>query len=151
MREGYSTSSTSGNNVRQNPSRTVSSTYAPLSEPRRRRYARQSITLTAFSAPYLQSCQDIIQDIHRGFASLLPESSLEPWHADRHDDHIAIEMGNRYYLHRGGVPASDIIPFKPCVDPDGVLKRSMGPDFAHTHENEVEYFECDVTSDGITQ
>lgn len=60
-------------------------------------------------------------------------------------------MGNRYYLHRSTVIASDIIPFKSCVDPEGILQGSMGSDYAHTNENEVEYFECNVTSDGVTQ
>lgn len=60
-------------------------------------------------------------------------------------------MGNRYYLHRSTILASDIIPFKSSVDPEGILRRSMGSDFGHTNENEVEYFECIVMSDGVTQ
>jgi hypothetical protein len=50
--------------------------------------------------------------------------------------------------HRGkksrsdDVSSSELVRFKAGVDPDGMLEAVLeGTDFAHTRENEVEYFE----------
>jgi hypothetical protein len=111
------------------------------SDPLKRRFLRQAVTLTAFGAPNIQACINSIVDIRHIFTRSLPPDSLDDWIPALFDGHAAIDMGNRYFVGRHDKADNETVFFKACVDPDGILEEAMGSEFAHTLENEVEYFE----------
>ncbi|KAF9456000.1 hypothetical protein BDZ94DRAFT_1285932 [Collybia nuda] len=110
-------------------------------EPRRRRYIKQSISITGFGATFFQACVDSTR-------AIFPEDKLEPWQPNEYHKHPAFEFGNRYFTHRNNATREEIIPFKDSIDPHHLLKNSMGNDYIHTQENNVEYFECYNGVDG---
>lgn len=115
--------------------------FCCASELHKRRYLRQSVTLTAFGASSLQDSINSILDISHTFSRSLPSNSMENWVPTASDGYPAIEAGNRYFVDRHDKTDDETVPFKQCVDPDGILEGAMGSDFCHTMENEVEYFE----------
>jgi hypothetical protein len=70
---------------------------------------------------------------------------MEDWVPTQYEDHVAIDMGNRYFTDRHDKADHDVVPFNQNVDPDGILQDAMATDFVHLDENEVVYFE--LTSD----
>ena len=83
-----------------------------------------------------------IQEIFSIFEETLPNNTLEAWNPSLFDGYDAIEMSNRFFTDRRNQSGHEIVPFKPSVDPDGILDKAMGTDFVHLRENEVEYFKC---------
>ncbi|HEY1645984.1 MAG TPA: hypothetical protein VGF75_06510, partial [Candidatus Saccharimonadales bacterium] len=65
------------------------------------------------------------------------------------DGHVAIDVGNRYFVNRRDKVDDETVPFEQCVDPDGILEEAMGSEFSHTPENEVKYFELTCANDII--
>ncbi|KAF9465393.1 hypothetical protein BDZ94DRAFT_1307255 [Collybia nuda] len=114
-------------------------------------FYKQLVTLTAFNSPYFQSCIDNIHDIHQKFSQRMPENSLEPLVMEMFEEYRAITISNRYCTSRNKSPTHSSIPFKSCVDPDQILQFSMGAEFIHTAENEVEYFKFYPDENGSNQ
>lgn len=112
------------------------------------KFIKQSITITGLGASYFQSLLDAIHKIHYDFSCKLPENTLESWQPALYKDHLAISMSNPHYTPRDLMAIDSMIPFKACVDPEGILQRAMGAEFGHTPENEVEYFELHIGEDG---
>jgi hypothetical protein len=84
----------------------------------------------------------VIQAIHHTFSQVVPDDSMEEWAPSMFEDHQAVDTGNCYFTNRKHVSSSELVRFKAGVDPDGMLEAVLeGTDFAHTRENEVEYFE----------
>jgi len=109
---------------------------------RDRKFKRQSIMLTGFGVDKMETCIKGVQAIFRRFERMLPANTLEEWTPTLFNGYNAIDMGNRFFTGRHEQSNHEIVPFKPSVDPDGILEQAMGSDFVHLRENEVEYFEC---------
>jgi hypothetical protein len=90
-----------------------------------------------------------IQAIHHLFFRMLPDNRMEDWSPATFENYEAIDIGNRYFTDRRDILTSEAISFKTSVDPDGILEAvTSGDEFAHTHENEVEYFEMMMDQNG---
>ena len=90
-----------------------------------------------------------IHAIHHTFSRAVPDNSMEEWVPTMFEDYQAIDTGNRYFTNRKDVSSSEVVRFKACVDPDGILEAaSEGTDVVHTWENEVEYFELSTDTGG---
>ena len=124
-------------------------TFSCISDPQRRRFLRQAVTLTGFGAPNIRACINGIVDIRHTFSRSLPPGSLDDWVPELFDGHSAIDVGNRYFVNRHDKADDENVSFDQCVDPDGILEEAMGSEFCHTLENEVKYFELTRANDTI--
>jgi hypothetical protein len=98
--------------------------------------------LTGLGSEQTQSCAEGIQNIFNIFKQALPNNSIQEWAPTLFSGHTAIDMGNRFFTDRRNQSNAEMVPFKTSVDPEGILERSMGTDYVHLRENEVEYFQC---------
>jgi hypothetical protein len=102
---------------------------------------RQSITLTGCGSDIFDDCVEGIQAIHGILKRSHEQSTVDDWGPGRYQEHIAIDMGNRFFTDRHDRGQNETIDFPTSVDPNGVLTQSMGGDFVHLEENEVKYYE----------
>jgi hypothetical protein len=87
--------------------------------------------------------------IHHTFCRTLPENSMESWASSTFDNYSAIDIGNRYFSDRRDILSSEAIAFKSSVDPDGILEAAnVNTSYAHTMENDVQYFELTTDEEG---
>jgi hypothetical protein len=119
------------------------------SDPHRRHFLRQAVTLTGFGASNIQACINGIVNIHHTFSRFLPPGSLDDWMPVLFDGHVAINVGNRYFVNRHDKVDDETVFFEQCVNPDGILEEAIGSEFSHTSENEVKYFELTNTNNII--
>ena len=90
-----------------------------------------------------------IHMIHHSFFQMLPDNAMEDWLPATFENYEVIDMSNRYFTDRRDISTSEAITFKTSVDPDGILEAvTSGTEFAHTRENEVEYFEMTTDQNG---
>lgn len=76
------------------------------------------------------------------FHTLAAGSNVNPqdtWQPSVFEGHLALDCANRYFASTTFVDHSQRIPFKPLVDPEGVLHDLEDNKFIHTDDNEVEY------------
>lgn len=50
-------------------------------------------------------------------------------------------MSNRYFTPRNEATVSEIMALGTKIDPQGFLARAAGPNYVHTEENKVHYYE----------
>jgi hypothetical protein len=90
--------------------------------------------------------------IHHTFYRTLPENSMENWTPSTFDNYPAIDIGNRYFSDRRDILSSEAIAFKTSIDPDGILEAAtVDTLYAHTMENDVQYFELTADEEGNTK
>ncbi|KAF9456094.1 hypothetical protein BDZ94DRAFT_1178456, partial [Collybia nuda] len=94
-----------------------------------------------------QACFDAIYDIHQSLSQHFPENTLERLPEISHEGCPEIAASNQYFTPKNIASPDDLIPFKKCVDPQNILQyATMGSAFVHTAENEVEYFELNIST-----
>ena len=98
------------------------------------KFKRQSIMLTGFGVDKMETCIKGVQAIFRRFERMLPANTLEEWTPTLFNGYNAIDMGNRFFTGWHDQSNHEIVPFKPSVDPDGILEQAMGSDFVHLWE-----------------
>lgn len=102
--------------------------------------SRQFISITGLGSPYFHKCMDGIQEIYNFFARRFPDKHLEMWQPDFVEGMMAIEVGNRYFTYVSDPKPTNAVPFSKLVDPEGLLTGLSGPNFVHTEDNVVEYY-----------
>ena len=87
-----------------------------------------------------------IEDI---FKQQVIDRNMEVWVPSAFQGHPSIDVGNRYFTPRQHALQNLQISFRPAIDPDNILSESMGEEFVHTEDNEVEYYEARKEERGI--
>ena len=85
------------------------------------------------------------------FGRTLGGGSLEQWIPDEFEGNKAINISNRYFTARLQATQDQIIPFSHLVDPNSILTTAMTRDgkYAHTIDNEVDYYELMIDNEGV--
>jgi hypothetical protein len=103
---------------------------------------RQSVMLTGLSSPKFEEAITSIYQIQDMFRRTAIEGTMEEWTPSVFQEHLSIDIGNRYFTPRQYALQDRQIPFRACVDPDNILSDAMGDKFVHIEENDVEYYEA---------
>lgn len=73
-------------------------------------------------------------------AAHVPAQTLIPWAPSFYQEHLSIDLANRYFSRRKDV-LEPAIPFGDGVDPHGILNSLMQDDLVHTSDNEVLFYQ----------
>ena len=103
---------------------------------------RQSVMLTGLSSPKFDENVASIYEIQDMFRRTAINGTMENWAPSLFQEHISIDVGNRYFTARKYALQDQPIAFSPSVDPHNVLSEAMGDQFVHVEENHVEYYEA---------
>ena len=68
--------------------------------------------------------------------------TMENWVPSFFQEHVCIDVGNRYFTPRKHALQNQEISFSANVDPHNILSEAMGDQFVHVEENRVEYYEA---------
>ena len=98
--------------------------------------------LTGLSSPMFDEAITSIYEIQNMFRRMAVKGTMEEWTPSLFNDHISIDVGNRYFTPRKYALQDEQIPFNSSVDPHNILSEAMGNHFVHVEENEVEYYEA---------
>jgi hypothetical protein len=98
--------------------------------------------LTGLSSPKFDDAILSMHAIEDTFRRQAADGSMEAWVPSTFQGHPSIEVGNRYFTPRQYALQDRQISFSSAIDPDNILAESMGEEFVHTEDNEVEYYEA---------
>ncbi len=102
--------------------------------------AKQSLVLTGLGSEEFDNCVRAVIQFHSRFASHLPSDTLQPWSPIKDDEHLCLELSNRYYTPDNLVSQYEEASVSDTIDPMGLL-RAKGNGLRHTEDNDVLYFE----------
>jgi len=109
---------------------------------RQARYLRQSLTLTALGRTSFEKILASIARVHTLFDRSIGENRLQACSIfTTFEDVPAVDMSNRYFTPRTEATISEIMVLGNEIDPQGFLARAAGPNYVHTEENMVYYYE----------
>jgi hypothetical protein len=103
---------------------------------------RQSVMLTGLSSPKFDEAIASVYAIQGMFRQTPINSSMEEWMPSIFQEHLSIDVGNRYFTPRQYALQDQEIAFSASVDPDNILSQAMGDQLVHVEENHVEYYEA---------
>lgn len=104
---------------------------------------RQSVTLTGLSSPMFDDTMATVYQIQDMFKrTVVGNGTMDNWAPSLFQEHISINVGNRYFTPRKYALQSQQIAFSASVDPHNILSDAMGDEFVHVEENHVEYYEA---------
>lgn len=116
--------------------------FTSSSEPHRRQYMRQSVMLTGLSSPKFDEAIASVYAIQGMFKQTSVNRSMEEWTPSLFQEHLSIDVGNRYFTPRQFALQDQEVAFDASVDPDNILSQGMGDQLVHVEENHVEYYEA---------
>ena len=103
---------------------------------------RQSVMLTGLSSPKFDEAITSLYDIQDIFRRTVVSGTLEEWAPSLFQEHISIDIGNRYFTPRKYALQDQQIAFSANIDPHNILSEAMGDQLVHVEENHVEYYEA---------
>ena|ERR1700679_1321631 len=103
---------------------------------------RQSVMLTGLSSPMFDEAIASVYEIQDMFRRTVVNGTMEEWAPSLFQDHVSIDVGNRYFTPRKYALQDQQIAFSATIDPDNILSEAMGDQFVHVDENHVEYYEA---------
>ena len=103
---------------------------------------RQSVMLSGLSSPMFDEAIASIYEIQDMFRRTAVDGTLEEWIPSVFQNHLSIDIGNRYFTPRQYALQDQPIAFSPSVDPHNILSEAMGDQLVHVEENHVEYYEA---------
>ena len=83
-----------------------------------------------------------VYEIQDMFRRTVVNGTMEEWAPSLFQDHVSIDVGNRYFTPRKYALQDQQIAFSATIDPDNILSEAMGDQFVHVDENHVEYYEA---------
>ena len=83
-----------------------------------------------------------VYEIQDMFRRTVVNGTMEEWAPSLFQDHVSIDVGNRYFTPRKYALQDQQIAFSATIDPDNILSEAMGVQFVHVDENHVEYYEA---------
>jgi hypothetical protein len=66
------------------------------------------------------------------------------WNPGTYLGYPCLNLSNQYLMLRQDAPDIIHIPFRPVVDPHGILEDMARSNYIHREENIVEYFTCHI-------
>ncbi|KAF8324385.1 hypothetical protein F5887DRAFT_1086610 [Amanita rubescens] len=118
----------------------------------RKRFLRQSVTLTGCGTPTFEQGLKTIMDVQALFDRHIPANKIdECTFIDKCDKHLGIHLTNRYFTPRWESPAEEAVPFTTDVDPSGILAALAGHDFFHGEQNIVKYHDRQIVQGGAVK
>lgn len=115
------------------------------------KFLRQHVVLTGLNSPQFDLALDGIQAIHSIFSKDVRLSKLHPWMPGTFAGYKTIEADNRYFTSAKFANRSNVVPFDPLVDPDGVLASVDQSRYLHVASNNVGYFTRQITPENKTK
>ena len=103
---------------------------------------RQAVMLTGLSSPMFDEAIASVGAIQDMFRRDAADGTMEEWTPSVFQEHISIDVGNRYYTPRQHALQDRQIAFSASIDPDNILSEAMGDQYIHVEENQVEYYEA---------
>ena len=103
---------------------------------------RQSVMLTGLSSPMFDGAVASVYQIQDMFRRTVVNGTMEEWTPSLFQEHVSIDVGNRYFTPRKYALQDEQIAFSANTDPDNILLEAMGDQLVHVAENHVEYYEA---------
>lgn len=103
---------------------------------------RQSVMLTGLSSPIFHEAIASVYEIQDLFRQTVVKGTMEEWAPSLFQNHVSIDVGNRYFTPRKYALQDQQIEFGASVDPHNILSEAMGDQLVHVEENHVEYYEA---------
>ena len=98
--------------------------------------------LTGLSSPKFDEATASIYKIQDMFRQTAVDGTMEEWAPSLFQEHVSIDVGNRYFTPCKYALQDQQIAFSASVDPHNILSEAMGDQFVHVEENHVEYYEA---------
>ena len=98
--------------------------------------------LTGLSSPMFKEAIASIYEIQDMFKRATVDGIMEEWTPIVFQEHLSIDVGNRYFTPRQYALQDKEIAFSASVDPDNILSEAMGDQYVHVEDNHVECYEA---------
>jgi len=98
--------------------------------------------LTGLSSPIFDEAIASVCAIQDMFRRDAADGTMEEWTPSVFQEHVSIDIGNRYFTPRQYALQDRQIAFSTSIDPDNILSEAMGDQFVHVEDNHVEYYEA---------
>jgi hypothetical protein len=102
---------------------------------------RQGVMITGLDTPKFQGILAGITAIYSMFSKEMQSDNLQIWMPGRFRSWSTISTFNSYFSPGHISGGDDVVPFRPEVDPEGILARIDQSHFRHTADNDVGYFQ----------
>ena len=119
-----------------------------VSQLNRWQYMWQSAMLTGLSSPMFEEAIESVYEIQDMFRRSVVDGVMEEWIPLAFQEHLSIDIGNRYFTPCQYALQDRQIAFSASIDPDNILSEAiilseaMGDQFVHVEDNHVEYYEA---------
>jgi len=97
--------------------------------------------LTGLSSPMFDETIASVCAIQDMFRRDAADGTMEEWAPSVFQEHLSIDVGNRYFTPRQYALQDRQIAFSASIDPDNILSEAMDQ-FVHVEDNHVEYYEA---------
>jgi len=105
--------------------------------------------LTGLSSPIFEEAIALVYEIKEMFRRSVVDGVIEEWIPSAFQEHLSIDVGNRYFTPCQYALQDRQIAFSASIDPDNILSEAMGDQSVHVKDNHVEYYEACKENGGM--
>ena len=98
--------------------------------------------LTGLSSPMFEEAIESVYEIQDMFRRSVVDGVMEEWIPLAFQEHLSIDVGNRYFTPCQYALQHRQIAFSASIDPDNILSKAIGDQFVHVEDNHVEYYKA---------